>query len=114
MNRIACLVFVIVAACGGSSAGPDSKAVGGTCTSNSDCDGMCLTNPTFPRGYCTRACTSDKDCADGSRCVIDDFGQICEVLCTTVANCTDFGSGFACDQKALVEGSGSVGVCRSH
>lgn len=114
MKRILFMLSLAFTAACGSSAGPTSRAVGGSCASNSDCDQTCLTNQTFPNGYCTRSCASDGDCASGSQCVRDDFGQICEVLCSTVSSCTAFGPKFACDQKALVVGSGSVAVCRSH
>ena len=113
MRNLVLLGLVLIAACG-SSAGPTSRAVGGACTANSDCDQMCLSNQTFPSGYCTRPCTSDGDCASGSMCVKDDFGQVCEVLCTTVSSCTAFGPKFTCDQKALAATGASVGVCRSH
>jgi hypothetical protein len=113
MRYLFLLGLALITACG-SAAGPTSRAVGGACTSNSDCDQTCLTNQTFPAGYCTRPCTSDGDCASGSMCVKDDFGQICEVLCSTVQSCTAFGPKFACDQKALVAAAGSVMVCRSH
>lgn len=102
------------AACGGSTAGPTSRAVGGACTSNSDCDTQCLSNQTFPNGYCTKPCSKDADCASGSQCVKDDFGNICEVLCSTVNSCTDFGPKFACDGKARVEDGKTAMVCRSH
>ena len=112
--RIVLLFTLMFAAACGSAAGPSSRAVGGACAANSDCDQTCLTNQTFPSGYCTRNCTSDGDCASGSQCVKDDFGQICEVLCSTVSSCTVFGAKFACDQKALAAAAGSVSVCRSH
>ena len=114
MRHLFLLSFVLTVACGGNTAGPASRAVGGACTLNSDCDQTCLSNQTFPAGYCTRPCASDGDCASGSMCVKDDFGQICEVLCSAVENCTVFGPKFACDQKALAAASGSVTVCRSH
>ena len=113
MRHLLLLGFVLTVGCG-SAAGPNSRAVGGACTANSDCDQMCLSNQTFPNGYCTRPCTSDGDCASGSMCVKDDFGQICEVLCSTVESCTVFGPKFACDQKSLAAAAGSVAVCRSH
>lgn len=108
------LIASILAGCGGSASGPTSRAVGGACKSNADCQDTCLNNPTFPNGYCTRNCTSDADCASGSQCVKDDFGNICEVLCSSVAHCTDFGPKFACDPKARVANGENAMVCRSH
>lgn len=104
----------LLAGCGGSATGPKSRAVGGPCKSSMDCEGICLVNQTFPNGYCTRMCTGDADCASGSQCVKDDFGDICEVLCSTVGSCTEFGPKFACDPKARVSGGGAAMVCRSH
>lgn len=108
------LAFAAAIGCGGSSAGPTSRAVGGACASNSDCDSTCLVNQTFPSGYCTKNCSSDGDCASGSQCVKDDFGNICEVLCSTVSSCTEFGPKFACDGKARVSDGSTAKVCRSH
>jgi hypothetical protein len=108
------ILVAALAGCGGSSAGPGSRAVGGSCQSNADCQQTCLSNQTFPTGYCTASCTSDAQCASGSECVQDDFGNICEVLCSTVSSCTAFGPKYACDEKARVGASGSAMVCRSH
>ena len=108
------LTLASASGCGGASGGPTSRVTGGPCKSNMECQQTCLMSDTFPKGYCTLSCASDGDCPSGAACVKDDFGNICEVLCTTVnSDCTAFGPKFACDEKARVVGA-AARVCRSH
>lgn len=92
------LYFVIVVAililpsCMGSKKNVEGLPIGSACKSNSDCAEklICISTPEkegeginfFPNGYCSRYCTSDKECPESNRCI----GNIC------IADCSNCGA----------------------
>lgn len=79
------------------------------------------------RGWCTTGCSSDAECAAGTRCVdipcigsSSECGQMCLPTCATDSDCRRGNSGFSghpggitigeCVSRRLVEG-GQSGVC---
>jgi len=85
--------------CGTDDVGPESKMVGGRCTTDGDCVQRCLVDAAaFPGGYCTVSCTSNRDCPAGSACVARERG-ICLATCTVAADCEDYGAGYACARQ---------------
>lgn len=96
----------------GSAVGPSGRTVGRQCTSDRDCEVLCLTgDDNYPGGMCTLRCASDRDCPPGSRCV-DENGGICVTECRSTEDCAGFGRGYVCDGRRLRGGVGDALVCR--
>jgi hypothetical protein len=110
MLRALMIIAIAIAGCG-SSIGPGSNQVGGSCQNDSQCEHRCVVSGHFPNGLCTLSCTNDAQCPSGTACVTDS-GGICEVQCGAVnGNCTVFGPSYACDERDRVTGVGAA-VCR--
>ncbi len=93
-----------------TSVGPGSAQVGGSCSTDTQCQSRCVTSDGFPGGMCTVSCASDADCPLGTGC-IDDNGGICAVLCTTNA-CSAFGPTWTCSERNRPGDNGKISVCR--
>lgn len=102
--------LLLLAGCGGGSAGSNSKDVGGICKTDQDCNHRCTTEDTFGGGMCTIACATDNDCPSGAVCVTKD-GGICAVSCGTDQDCSSFGRGWICGQMSRKSG-GDTNICR--
>jgi len=110
MRTLALFCLAALAGCGGVSVGPGSRSVGGACQTDANCDHRCVINGHFPNGLCTLTCGSTADCPVGSACV-DDSGGICEILCSAVSSCAQFGSLYQCMPRDSLP-NGQVSVCR--
>lgn len=110
--RILWLSLLVLAACG-PSVGSSGKDVGAACTTNSNCNSMCLVgNDHFPGGMCTISCTSDIQCLKGSVCIAaGNNAGICAVSCVTPNDCSSFGRGFTCSARDRVGVSGQALIC---
>lgn len=98
--------------CGSSVAvGSGGRLVGAPCASDSQCDAVCVTEKSYPGGFCTLKCSNDGNCPPGTAC-IDDAGGICGILCSSNVDCASFGRGFVCDSRSRKGSSGSAPVCR--
>lgn len=82
-----------------SSASP----VGATCTSDAQCNrALCTTDPNNAQRYCTEACCTDDDCANGYSCSFGGSAEEANVIlpvegapaCTNDSQCT--GQGGTC------------------
>jgi hypothetical protein len=94
------------AGCGQDDVGPQSRMIGGRCTTDSDCVSRCLTDATtFPGGYCTVPCASNGDCPARSTCVARE-GGICMATCQVTRDCSDYGAGYKCARQTS-QGAGS-------
>ena len=98
------------AACGSSDVGPGSHDVGGRCMVDTQCDKRCLTGNSFPGGYCTRTCVTDKDCPSGAACVTQ-MGGVCMGTCHVPADCNGYGAGYQCNRLARQGGGEGALVC---
>jgi hypothetical protein len=99
------LGFILIAACGSSS------KIGGTCSSNGDCQSGLMCNTAIAGGYCTKSCTtvaSTTECPADSICdsLSGGAGNGCEQICTKQSDCRD---GLECDG---VSGS-NVKACKA-
>ncbi len=72
---------------GGSAA--NKRGVGAECAKNEDCTEQGQVCLPFKGGYCgIEGCTADKDCPEGSACVVhDDMKNYCFLLCTDKLQC---------------------------
>lgn len=132
--RLATLVLLICAACGGDPSSGDDTAIDasaddvdaanpavdaptaidaappvlGGCTTDADCGagGMCDTEAEtgFPGGQCVIACTGSGDCPSGSTCL--DWGDGSMRCLATCDAAADCGAGYSCFDFGL-----PVGVC---
>jgi hypothetical protein len=92
------------------SASTPTRPVGSPCARASECsDGLCLSSPTIPDGYCSRTCGGDvvssgDACPRGSDCFqINEVTSVCLDLCGAAdGNCR---AGYACTA------AGSLRVC---
>ncbi len=102
------MVALSLAACGGG-VGTDGAAVGGPCTTNTDCSGgsRCLNSGDFPGGTCAVNCASHDDCPAGTRCV-EKEGGVCLLECREPAECR---GGYTCKGKKNYSGGGESLVC---
>ena len=64
MPRLACVFFLLLAACRGD------KAMGEACASANDCasPGLCAGGVEGPDPVCTRSCASNDECPEGWSC----------------------------------------------
>lgn len=91
MRWIACVLVVLLSACGGSES--DELGVGAECTADDECNQdiepplHCLSG--FKGGYCGLSnCTGDQDCPEDSICVHHTDGtNYCFRACTDKAEC---------------------------
>ncbi len=91
-----CGVAAIVGACS-SGVGPDGPVVGSACEEQLDCaiGSACLLDPKdFPDGMCAKACKTQVDCPEETRCV-DVSGGYCLLSCEG-SGC---GAGVGCRAK---------------
>jgi hypothetical protein len=68
--RFAVLIVALLAACS-DSANTQYLAIGSRCSSDHDCGTSpfdCAMAPTYPGGYCEKACASGQDCPTDSVC----------------------------------------------
>ena len=102
--------IALLAACGGSDV---SRELGAECDVTSDCDARCLAPSTeFPAGFCTRDCSTNRDCPDDSECV-DRQGGVCLFSCGDDGDCMFLGPGWICHDDKLRENPDiKTGVCR--
>jgi hypothetical protein len=91
--------------------GGDGLTVGGDCSSDLDCNYMCVRGNDYPGGMCTLACASSSDCPSKTTC-IDDEGGICAPECDGDGDCADYGSGWKCGEMDVLGVSGTARVCR--
>jgi hypothetical protein len=109
-----CLLLALQAASGCSDdddIGPDSRLVGGSCTSDGHCEFICTRDGDFPGGMCTVRCRDDRDCPSGTACV-DRDGGICAIGCGAHRDCDPFGLDYACDDTDRRGADGDVFVCK--
>jgi hypothetical protein len=98
-------------ACGTDDVGPESRMVGGRCTTNNDCVTRCLVDATdYPGGYCTVGCTTNGDCPAGSACVARE-GGVCMATCRVSADCEDYGAGYQCTAQTSQSSGGAPLTC---
>ncbi len=106
--KLIAFVLVVLTACGRGSGDIDSF-IGAACGRDSDCDERCYQDSgAFPGGFCSIACTSDRDCPSDTAC-IDKAGGVCLFLCSDV-NCGRLGAAYQCKDKDNV-GGGKNNVC---
>ena len=99
-------------ACGWDDVGPESRLVGGRCTSDDDCVKRCLKEGKFPGGYCTVECATDGDCPGGAACVAINGGTClarCQSQTTNV--CDAYGAGYQCLPQTSQSGDGQPLAC---
>ena len=112
-NHVALTIWVSLAlslllGCGDGSVSNTGRAVGGPCSSDSDCKDQCLTSVEFPSGTCAIACDSGADCPDGSYCISSGSGVVCLLSCTATDECrTDY----TCTRKDDSDGGFFRAVC---
>ena len=104
------VVSLVVSACGSDDVSPQSRMVGGRCTTDNDCVKRCVTGSNFPGGYCTVTCTSSNDCPGGSACVANN-GGICLAICQVPAHCDGYGPGYQCTLLTSQAGGAGARVC---
>ena len=89
--RIACLIFVLLAACGDDGSEADRLGVGAQCTKNEDCnqDPLPQTCLSFKGGYCGLSpCAHDVDCPVDSACIRHtNATNYCFRICADKAEC---------------------------
>ncbi|MBX3271865.1 MAG: hypothetical protein KF729_16475 [Sandaracinaceae bacterium] len=88
-------LFGLLAACGGSSHGPDAGvAYGAACGPSVPCAAglACLDDPRFPGGYCTATCEPGA-CGAGASCDTSSAPPICLAACEGASDCRD---GYQC------------------
>src|SRR5262245_44826300 len=81
---------------GGTGGTAQGKADGSPCVESSECEsGYCLTQADFgfPNGYCTGACNTFVECAEGSECIYFANEPFCFKGCKAKDDC---GSGQQC------------------
>ena len=85
-----------------------SRDVGARCTDDQDCNVRCLDDQ--PGGFCTVLCDSDDDCPGGTHCITED-GGVCVFSCGSDGECVFLNGGYTC-QAVDSEGAGAkVMVC---
>ncbi len=104
LSLLIALVFVLTGC--GSSVDEESRTVGGSCDSHSDCRERCLQDD-FPGGMCTVTCDGDEDCPVGSSCT-DVQDGVCLMECSEDRDCP---GGYECDDKHRHGHGGKVDVC---
>lgn len=109
VKQLIALAFIVLAACGRDSGDIDSY-IGAACDRDSQCDERCYTDPgTFPGGFCSIGCNSDRDCPGDTVCT-DKEGGVCMFLCSAI-DCRDLGPGWRCTDEDNV-GGGKDNICR--
>ncbi|HUH04898.1 MAG TPA: hypothetical protein VML75_23030 [Kofleriaceae bacterium] len=98
--------FLLVG-CGGDGVGNGGSLVGGSCSSQSDCDERCLTGGDYPQGTCAVSCDTNADCPEGTQCV-DKEGGVCLLSCTVPAECR---GGYTCKGEQNKGHGGDSLVC---
>jgi hypothetical protein len=96
-------VLALSAGCGDDTwAGPNngSETFGEACDVDGEClDGLCVTDPIFPGGFCTLSCSPGDDftCGDPTlACVVaSDRGAVCLLRCGDDGDCPR--DGYRCD-----------------
>ena len=76
----------------------DFQRVGGACTGDTECvaGATCLTEASFPGGYCVASCARDA-CGTGQRCVALGGQALCLKECQSRGDCRE---GYQCWQEA--------------
>lgn len=110
-------MLVVLAAGGlvlgcGDDVGDAHDIVQKGCSANSDCEGgRCIEG--LPGGLCTRNCTSQDECPDGTVCTdTEATGGVCLFTCTNSDQCReDVGTGYVCDTESNLTTGEDVRVC---
>ncbi len=101
---MAAMLLSFLAACGQNV----DRTVGAECTSNDDCEEICLDGQAS--GFCTLSCTRHADCPSGTVCA-DTRGGVCLFTCEDAGDCqTILGSEYGCDDETDFDGE-VVFVC---
>ncbi|MEM9491255.1 MAG: hypothetical protein AAGC55_19055 [Myxococcota bacterium] len=111
MYHLVQTVLVIVAVAGSSGCSVSSSVsrdVGARCQSLDNCNGICLSGPEFPDGFCSLNCDDSSDCPD-SVCADIDQG-VCLLSCRDPGDCDFLGTGWTCATRPDRDG-GEVNVC---
>jgi len=84
----AILACFMLSACGGNNQQQARHTVGGTCSSDSDCQSGLMCAPD-PGGHCEKSCNTDPDCGSGGICTSDrgGVGGTCYHACASSADC---------------------------
>lgn len=85
------VLVAVLASAGAGGCRPDddvSRELGAACTTNTDCDQLCLAGMSWPGGLCSRVCEADDDCPDGAVCAEDESrGLVCVYACLDDGDC---------------------------
>ncbi len=101
------LAALLMLSQGCSSSSDVNRAVGARCSSERECDELCLTGSDFPDGFCSLRCTTDDDCPSNARCVQEQGGH-CQIRCNTDDDCAYLGNQWECKTESNATGR----VCR--
>jgi hypothetical protein len=69
-----------------------SRDLGAQCQSDSDCTVRCLPRTSWPGGFCTRSCASERDCPAGATCAVG----VCLYQCFDDGDCSFLSTGWSC------------------
>lgn len=101
------MLVMLVCACNASS--DVSRQLGARCDNHDQCDGLCLTGPTYPDGLCSLNCNTSSDCPGGAACV-DTAQGVCLFTCSDNLECEFLGAGWTCAVSPQLP-DGQVNVC---
>jgi hypothetical protein len=111
-RRSVVLLVALWGACGSNDVGPTGHLVGARCASDKDCSKRCLIGASFPNGYCSQMCVTEKDCPGGTVCVMTDGDTgACLATCHVPGDCDGYGTGYQCNRQARQEGGEGALVC---
>lgn len=87
-------------------------AVGDACSADEECEGgFCFTDATFPDAYCTRLCSEDGVCPEGSVCHLYQGNyKFCMAPCKVDSDCR---TGYVCDYGVCRPGCTTNGTCHA-
>ena len=91
---------------------PTGGAIGAACATSDECDSQnCLTDPSFPGGYCIADCSADaQSCPSGASCASYATYQWCMDSCAKDDECR---SGYICNYGVCRPPCGGDGICQN-